>query len=136
MQIYQGRSRWIDPRGSSNRKSTVLRMLFVHVDDTLALGHNAKEVKMEITQYVRAKEGSMKPPKIYLGADISKLETPYGREIRATSPRTYVRIGCDHGIGILRWAIEFGRIDISLKVSFLSQYELVTSRQGIIFLHI
>jgi hypothetical protein len=46
-------------------------MLFVYVDDILALSHKAKAVIMEITQFFTAKEGSMKPPEIYLGANIS-----------------------------------------------------------------
>ena len=66
-------------------------MLFVYVDDILALSHQAEMVITEITQFFMVKEGSMKPPEIYLGANISKIQTPDGREVWATSPCTYVK---------------------------------------------
>jgi hypothetical protein len=144
-------------------------MLFVYVDDILALSHQSEAAITEITQFFTAKEGSMKPPEIYLGANISKIQTPDGREVWATSPRTYVKnsiqvverlleedgegyvlksniknpfptgykpeidvtdeLGPELAsrflqlIGILRWAVEIGRIDIYLEVSLLSQYQ-------------
>ena len=144
-------------------------MLFVYVDDILALSHQSETAITEITQFFTAKEGSMKPPEIYLGANISKIQTPDGREVWATSPRTYVKnsiqvverlleedgegyvlksnvknpfptgykpevdvtdeLGPELAsrflqlIGILRWAVEIGRIDIYLEVSLLSQYQ-------------
>jgi hypothetical protein len=58
-----------------NENQQYYEMLFVYVDDILALSDKAKEVILEITQYVKAKEGSIKPPEIYLGADISKLQS-------------------------------------------------------------
>jgi hypothetical protein len=41
--------------------------------------------------YYKAKEGIIKPPEIYLGADVLKVQLPDGREVWATSPRTYVK---------------------------------------------
>jgi hypothetical protein len=41
-------------------------MLFVYVDDILALSHRAKDAIHEITEFYKAKEGSVKPPEIYL----------------------------------------------------------------------
>ena len=67
------------------------KMLFVYVDDILALSHQATAAITEITQFFTAKEGSMKPLEIYLGANISKIQTPDGREVWATSPCTYVK---------------------------------------------
>jgi hypothetical protein len=144
-------------------------MLFVYVDDILALNHRAKDAIEEITLFFKAKEGSVKPPEIYLGANISRVQLPDGREVWATSPKTYVmnsllvveRLLSKDGegyalrskiknpfptgykpdidvtdelspelasrymqlIGILRWAVEIGRIDIYLEVSLLSQYQ-------------
>jgi hypothetical protein len=49
-------------------------MLFVYVDDILALSHKATESIAEITQFYKAKDGSIKPPEIYLGANISKMQ--------------------------------------------------------------
>jgi hypothetical protein len=66
-------------------------MLFVYVDDILALSHRAEDTIKEITTYYKAKEGSIKPPEIYLGVNISKMQLPDGREVWVTSPRTYVK---------------------------------------------
>jgi hypothetical protein len=55
-------------------------MLFVYVDDILALSHRAKNVIEEITEFYKAKEGSVvKPP------------LPNGREVWAASPLAYVK---------------------------------------------
>jgi hypothetical protein len=53
-------------------------MLFVYVDDILALSHQAKIAIEEITEFYQAKEGSVKPPEIYLGANILKMQIPDG----------------------------------------------------------
>jgi hypothetical protein len=53
-------------------------MLFANVDDILALSHPAEEAIKEITAFIKAKEGSIKPPDIYLGANISKMQLPDG----------------------------------------------------------
>ena len=145
-------------------------MLFIYyVNDILALSHRAKDAIEEITAFYKAKDGSIKPPEIYLGANVSKMQLPDGREVWSTSPRTYVKNSIlvverlleedgegyvlksnaknpfptgykpeidvteelDHTlasrymqlIGILRWAVEIGRIDIFLETSLLSQYQ-------------
>jgi hypothetical protein len=144
-------------------------MLFVYVDDILALSHRATDAIEEITVFYKAKDGSIKPPEIYLGANISKMQLPDGREVWSTSPKTYVknsilvveRLLDEDGewyvlksnaknpfptgykpeldvteelhptlasrymqlVGILRWAVEIGRIDIFLETSLLSQYQ-------------
>ena len=144
-------------------------MLFVYVDDILSVSHKAKEVIEEITAFYKAKEGSIKEPEIYLGANIEKIQTPDGRMIWASSPRDYVKNAVktveklfeEDGegyvlkskaknpfpsgykpetdvtdelendlasryqqlIGICRWAVELGRIDIFYEVSCLSQYQ-------------
>jgi hypothetical protein len=144
-------------------------MLFVYVNNILALSHQAAEAIKEITTFFKAKDGSIKPPEIYLGANVEKLQLPDGREVWATSPRTYVKNSIlvverlleedNEGyvlkskarnpfptgykpevdvtdeldqtltsrfmqlIGILRWAVEIGRIDIYLETSLLSQYQ-------------
>ena len=57
------------------------KMLFVYVDDILALSHKATEVITEITSFYKEKEGSIKPPDIYLGANIDKVQMPESCEI-------------------------------------------------------
>jgi hypothetical protein len=66
-------------------------MLFVYIDDILALSHKAKDAITEITEFYKAKEGSIKLPDIYLGANVLKMQLPDGREVWATLPRTYVK---------------------------------------------
>jgi hypothetical protein len=66
-------------------------MLFIYVDDILALSHRATDAIEEITAFYKAKEGSIKPPEIYLGANVSKMQLPDGREVWLTSPRTSVK---------------------------------------------
>jgi hypothetical protein len=144
-------------------------MLFVFVDDILALSHEARKVIGDITQFYRAKEGSIKPPDIYLGSNIDRIQLSDGREVWCTSPQDYVKNAIsviehlfeEDGkgyslknevknpfpsnywpeidvtnelastpatrfmqlIGILRWAIKLGRINIFYEVSALSQYQ-------------
>jgi hypothetical protein len=66
-------------------------MKCVYVDDILALSHRAKDAIEEITAFYKAKDGSIKPPDIYLAANKSKMQLPDGREVWSTSPRTYVK---------------------------------------------
>ena len=144
-------------------------MLFVYVDDICSVSHRAREVISEITAVYKEKEGSIKSPDIYLGANIGKLQTPDGRKVWCSSPRDYVKnaiktverlfeedgenymlknnaknplpsgykpelditdeLGPELGsrylqlIGICRWAVELGRVDILLEVALLSQYQ-------------
>jgi hypothetical protein len=66
-------------------------MLFVYVDDILALSHCAKNAIEEITEFYQAKEGSVKLPEIYLGANISKMQLLDDCEVWTTSPKAYVK---------------------------------------------
>jgi hypothetical protein len=66
-------------------------MLFVYVDDILALSPRAKNAIEKITEFYKAKEGGVKPPEIYLGANISKMQLTDGREEWTTSPLAYVK---------------------------------------------
>jgi hypothetical protein len=144
-------------------------MLFVYVDDVLALSHQPKLLIDAIGEYYKVKPGSDKEPDIYLGANVEKVQMPDGREVWASSPRDYVKnaiktveslfeedgegyvlknrvknpfpmnyrpeldVSDELGpellsrylqlIGICRWAIELGRIDIGHEISLLSQYQ-------------
>ena len=66
-------------------------MVFVYVDDILAVLHKATDVIKEITAFYRAKEGSIKPPDIYIGANIIKVQMPDGREVWGSSSREYLK---------------------------------------------
>ena len=66
-------------------------MLFVYVDDILAVSNKATDVIKEITEFYKMKEGSIKPPDIYLGANIMKVQMPDSREVWGSSSRDYVK---------------------------------------------
>ena len=66
-------------------------MLFVYINDILALSHWAGDMIKEITEFYKAKEGSIKQLEIYLGTNVSKMQLPDGWEVWATSPKTYVK---------------------------------------------
>ena len=53
-------------------------MLFLYVDDILAVFHKATDAIKEITAFYREKEGSIKPTGIFLGANIMKVKIPDG----------------------------------------------------------
>ena len=65
-------------------------ILVVYVDDILALSQKATEVITKITSFYKAKEGSINPPDIYLGANIGEIHMPEGREVWGSSSRDYV----------------------------------------------
>ena len=66
-------------------------ILFVYVDYILALSHKATEVITDINSFYKAKKGSIKPPDIYLGANIDKIQMPDGREVWGLYLRDYVK---------------------------------------------
>jgi hypothetical protein len=66
-------------------------MLFVFMDDILALSYKAKELIESIGEFYKVKPGSDKEPEIYLGANVDKVQMPDGREVWASSPRDYVK---------------------------------------------
>ena len=65
-------------------------MLFVYVENILAVSHKATDILREITELYRAKEGSIKSPDIYLGANLMKVKMPDGDEVWGLSSRDYV----------------------------------------------
>jgi hypothetical protein len=151
-------------------------MVLVYVDDVLCISHKPSAIMDSIGQAYVVKEGSVKPPEIYLGANIQKYQLPNGKEVWSMSSEQYVKeslntvrallqedgrelrsgkrqgrnplpagyrpeldttpeLDADKGsrylqlIGILRWAIELGRIDINYEVAIMSQYSALP-REG------
>ena len=78
--------------------SSNMKMLVVYINNILSVGHCMKEAIAEITKYYKAKDGSMKEPDIYLGADIRMMQLPNGCEVCTTSLRTYVK----NAIGVVK----------------------------------
>ena len=145
-----------------------------YVDDLLVISHDPKSVMDFMNSHYTLKEGSVKPPDEYLGAQIQKhdlpgtggscwslssdryvkravadverelaemslalptrtktpLSTGYRPELDATVELDAKRANYYQGlIGVLRWIVELGRIDIIVPVSMLSRY-LMNPRQG------
>jgi hypothetical protein len=66
-------------------------MIFVYVDDVLAISHCAKDLIKMIREYYKVKPRSDKEPEIYLGANIEKVQMLDGREVWASLPHDYVK---------------------------------------------
>ena len=152
--------------------------LLVYVDDILVVSHDPQAVMNDLSEHYTLKAGSVKPPKEYLGSDISTFDVPpTGTSPPSTcwsmSSETYIkravkevkrtlsevgqrlktksvtpmtdgyraeldmspelddeRTNYYQGlIGVLRWIVELGRIDIMVAVTFLSRY-LASPREG------
>ena len=98
-------------------------MLFVYIDNILAVFHKAKDVIKEIAAFYREKEGIIKPPDIYLGLDITKVQIQDGCEVWGSSSRDYVKNAV---ITIKRLFEEDGEgytLKNTVKASFPSGYK-------------
>jgi hypothetical protein len=150
-----------------------------YVDDILAISHDPHNILDAIGKQVTLKPGSIKEPKSYLGANISKCTILVGnnqvamKQVWAMSAQEYIKRAIEEVerelkmdndflpkkvetplssgyrpeldfseelcaqktnyyqglIGILRWIVELGRMDIIVPVSLLSRY-LVSPRKG------
>ena len=147
--------------------------MLLYTDDCLAVSQNPKEQLMEIDKYFPLKPASIGPPKIYLGAKVTKVQLPNGVEAYAVSMSQYVQeavrnveehlkkrdlallkkastpvaanyspeldasdeLDADDAtyyqslIGVLRWIVEMGRVDICMEVSALSSF-VAMPREG------
>jgi len=148
-------------------------MLLMYTDDILVLSHNTEPIMSAIANSFRLKEGSLGPPRRYLGAGVKIFTDAEGKECWALSLDDYVRIVLedvereleaegkklrgkvsrplpagyrpevdvtpeldDKGaakyqgyMGIFRWMIELGRIDIITEVSMLASHQALP-REG------
>ena len=120
-----------------------------YVDDILAISHRAKDIIKEIGNRFDIKD--LEEPKLYLGAVIGKQSFEDGTSGWYMSADKYVEGALLTGykpeldvteeldddmvsrfrqlIGILRWAVELGRLDIYHEVSVLSQFQALP-REG------
>jgi hypothetical protein len=146
--------------------------ILCYVDDVLVISHEPQKVMDYLNSRYTMKEGSVKPPDEYLGAQIRKYNLN-GKEVWSMSSDLYVKRAIadvetelaylEQGlrtkvptplsnkyrpeldsspeldpkranyfqglIGVLRWTVELGRIDIMVAVSLLSRY-LANPREG------
>ena len=98
-------------------------MLFVYVGNILAVLHKATDIIKETTVFYRAKEGSIKPPGIYICKNIMKVHMPNGREIWGLSSRDYVK---DAVITVERLFEEHGKVYTHMNtVKALPQHDML-----------
>ena len=142
-------------------------MALAYVDDSLVASLEPQKFMDRLSANYTLKEGSVKVPETYLGADIRLHELPNGDKAWALSSDTYVRraieeverelgfVGkvlkknvkspfcCNYRpeldqspelnegqssyyqslMGVLRWCIELGRIDIMVEVGLLARFQ-------------
>ena len=65
-------------------------ILFVYINDILAVLHEATDIMKEIKAFYRVKEESIKPPDIYFCANIMKVQMPHVREVWGPSSRDFM----------------------------------------------
>ena len=66
-------------------------MVFVLIDDILALSEDAKGVIESIGEFYTVKPGSDKTPELYLGANVENTQTPDGKESPTSSSGSCVK---------------------------------------------
>jgi hypothetical protein len=81
---------WIRPAACKDGYK-YYKMLLAYFDDVLTISHEPKILIDATGEYYKVKPRSDKEPDIYLGANVEKVQMLDGREVRATSPRDYVK---------------------------------------------
>jgi len=106
--------------------------LVVYVDDILSISDTPMDTMRSISELYRLKDNSIATPKRYLGADVIQytLSSGYRPELDVTPllPPEKAQY-FQNLIGILRWIIELGRLDIHVHVAMLSSF-LAAPREG------
>ena len=64
--------------------------MLLYTDDCLSVSMHPREALLEIDKYFPMKQASIGPPKIYLGAKISKVQLPNGVDAFAMSMSQFV----------------------------------------------
>ncbi|KAI2492438.1 Reverse transcriptase (RNA-dependent DNA polymerase) [Fragilaria crotonensis] len=120
--------------------------VLAYVDDILCLDTNPKNVMDALSKVYKLKDGSVKAPDVYLGAEVKQFKIPesdepedqvghvfiqgYRPELDQTAELDAQRLNYYQGlVGVLRWICELGRVDILMPVSLMSRY-LVSAREG------
>jgi hypothetical protein len=85
---------WI-PEAVCDDGFNYFEMLIIHVDDILSISHKAKERIDGITMHYAVKNGSIKEPTLYLGANVGKMQLEDGHKVWYTSFRSYVNAALD-----------------------------------------
>ena len=131
-------------RSKDEQGACYYELLLVYVDDVLAISHDPEAIMKVIGQGFEIKNNEWGRPTRYLGADVELFQLPTGMKAWSLHCKSYVKAAvdtvkdllsedgrndeCDADytsryqqlIGILRWAVELGRVDIQLEVALMS----------------
>jgi Reverse transcriptase (RNA-dependent DNA polymerase) len=163
---------WFRPAQKANGER-YYEYVLVYTDDMLAASMKPKDILEKIDQHFLLKDGSIGPPKQYLGSSIGKYKFENGDEcwwmgseqyvaesirnvsawlsnrnlmlkskVASTLPTGYIpeldstpylndedASYYHQQVGVLRWAVELGRIDICAEVSIMAAYN-AAPREG------
>ena len=164
---------WMRPAKKSDG-SSYYEYVLLYTDDALVISEKGEHIlRNELGRYFELKEGSIGPPKIYLGGQLRNVDLANGESAWAFGSSQYVRqavanveshLGMTNQslpkradtpiqtsyrpeldvsaelappdaayfqslIGVLRWIVELGRVDICCEVSMLSSH-LALPRAG------
>ena len=163
---------WMRPAVSVSGEH-VWEYILVYSDDLLIVGLKPNEIAARIDQHCKLKDGSVKPPDQYLGANIGQMLLANGTLAWYASSDSYCKAAVSNveqwlekrgerlptrqacvfpsnwkpeldvtpelgeedahyyqqQIGVLRWLVELGRVDVCTEVSMLAAFS-ASPRQG------
>ena len=163
---------WMRPAVNAKGEQ-VYEYVLVYSDDLLFIANDPYSIACQIDQHCKLKDGSVKIPDQYLGANIGKMDLPNGQTSWYMSSEAYckaalfnveqwlekrkeklpTRTACvfpsgwkpeldvtpllndedvsyyQQQVGVLRWMVELGRVDICAEVSMLAAFS-AAPRQG------
>jgi hypothetical protein len=163
---------WYRPARKANGER-YYEYVLVYTDDMLAISANPRDILEKMDQHFLLKDGTIGPPKVYLGSSVTRYKFENGDECWAMGSEQYVADSIrnvqnwlskrnlmlktkvsstlpsgyapeldatpylndedanyyQQQIGVLRWAVELGRIDICAEVSIMGGFN-AAPREG------
>eukprot|EP00978_Attheya_sp_CCMP212_P021100 scaffold61252_cov61-Attheya_sp.AAC.3 len=96
-----------------------MEYVLLYVDDVLVVSHDGMSILDKVDRFFPMNEGSKGSPDMYLGAKlVREVKLPNGVYSWSLSPNISKELGSEEAsyyqsqIGILRWMVEVGRVDI------------------------
>ena len=88
-------------KGTNSAGEKVWEYVLVYSDDLLAVARDPGEIMAKIDQHFKLKDGSVKEPTSYLGADAGKYLLPDGTSAWYLGSDTYVKNAIKNGGGLV-----------------------------------
>lgn len=102
-------------KGSNKASEEVWEYVLVYSDDLLIVARNLGEIAAQIDQHFKLKNGSIKAPESYLGADIGKFTLPDKSEAWFMSSESYVKEAIKNVEGWMKNCAPKGLMWVGLK---------------------